>query len=47
MAADPQVSTDPNLPAHSRNYEGFINMLKWSTVAVAIITAAVIYIISN
>ena len=49
MAADskPQTSTDPNLPTHTRDYAGFINLLKWTIVVVAIIAAAVIYIISN
>lgn len=49
MAADSklQTSTDPNLPAHTRDYAGFITLLKWTIVVVAIISAAVIYIISN
>ena len=49
MAADSklQTSTDPNLPAHKRDYAGFITLLKWTIVVVAIIAAAVIYIISN
>ncbi len=32
---------------HARDYAGFINLLKWAVVAVAIVAAAVIYIISN
>lgn len=32
---------------HERQYEGFITLLKWTMVIVAIISAAVIYIISN
>lgn len=32
---------------HARDYAGFITLLKWSIIAVAIISAAVIYIISN
>jgi len=49
MAADSklQTSTDPNLPVHKRDYAGFITLLKWTIVVVAIISAAVIYIISN
>ncbi|MCY7280519.1 MAG: aa3-type cytochrome c oxidase subunit IV [Sphingomonas bacterium] len=49
MAADsnPQASTDSNLPVHTRDYAGFITLLKWSMVVVAIIAAVVIYIISN
>lgn len=38
---------DPNYPSHARNYERFLALLKWSIVITAIITAAVIYIISN
>ena len=38
---------DPHYPAHARNYEGFITLLKWSIVITAIITALVIFIISN
>ncbi len=49
MAADtnPQTSSDPNLPTHKRDYAGFITLLKWTIVIVAIIAAAVIFIISN
>ena len=38
---------DPNFPSHARNYEGFLTLLKWTIVITAIITAAVIFIISN
>lgn len=38
---------DPNYPAHQRNYEGFVNLLKWSIVVTAIITAVVLFVISN
>ena len=38
---------DKNYPAHVRGYEGFISLFKWGSVAVAIITAIVIYIIAN
>jgi hypothetical protein len=49
MAADikPQESTDSNQPTHARDYAGFITLLKWTMLIVAIIAAAVIYIISN
>ena len=49
MAADttPQTASDPNLPTHTRDYAGFITLLKWTMVVVAIIAAVVIYIISN
>ncbi len=32
---------------HQRDYAGFISLLKWTMVIVAIISAAVIFIISN
>lgn len=38
---------DPHFQAHARNYEGFLTLLKWSVVITAIITALVIFIISN
>ena len=49
MAADtnPQGSTDPNIKTHARDYAGFVNLLKWSILAVAIIAATVLYIISH
>ncbi|WP_118857438.1 aa3-type cytochrome c oxidase subunit IV [Sphingomonas mesophila] len=42
-----QGGHDPNFPAHARNYEGFLKLTKWSVIVTAIITAAVILIISN
>lgn len=49
MAAEinPQDSSDPNFPAHARNYEGFVTLLKYAVVAVAVIAAVVLYIISH
>ncbi len=49
MAADttPQASNEPNNNVHARDYAGFLNLLKWSVIAVAIISAVVIYLISN
>lgn len=47
------ANTNPNQPGeqdltvHARDYAGFITLLKWSIVIVAIISAAVIFIISN
>ena len=38
---------DPNFLSHARNYEGFLTLLKWTIVITAIITAAVMFIISN
>lgn len=49
MAADttPHGSNDQDVTVHTRDYAGFITLLKWSIVVVAIVAAAVIYIISN
>ncbi|QIK95702.1 aa3-type cytochrome c oxidase subunit IV [Sphingomonas sp. HDW15A] len=38
---------DPNYPAHARNYEGFLTLLKWSMLVIAIVTAIVLLIIAN
>ena len=48
MAADtnPQAG-ESHIRTHNKDYAKFTNMLKWSTLAVAIIAAVVIYIISN
>lgn len=42
-----QDSKDPNFPAHEKNYMGFVTLFKWGTIATAIVTAIVVYIISN
>jgi hypothetical protein len=49
MAANTKSNkpADQDLTVHSRDYAGFITLLKWSIIVVAIISAAVIYIISN
>jgi hypothetical protein len=50
MAADgvqEQGASGMDLPAHRRNYEGFLKVLRRSAVAVAIVTAIVILIISR
>lgn len=49
MAADskPHGTNDQEVTVHERDYAGFITLLKWTIVIVAIISAAVIYIISN
>lgn len=49
MAADKatKTATEMDYPAHNRNYSGFIKLLKWSIVGVAIITVVVLYVISN
>ena len=41
------TATEMDYPAHHRNYDGFISLLKVSVVVVAIVTALVIYIIAN
>ncbi|MEO8618099.1 MAG: aa3-type cytochrome c oxidase subunit IV [Sphingomicrobium sp.] len=38
---------DQNFPAHARNYEGFLKILKWGTIFSAIVAAVVVYIIAN
>jgi hypothetical protein len=49
MAAEinPQGSNDPNFPAHARNYDGFLTLLKYTIVVVAVIAAVVLYVISH
>ena len=37
----------PDNEGHQRDYAGFITLLKWTMLVVAIISAAVIFIISN
>ena len=49
MAAEPKAQTgqETHIRTHTKDYSKFINMLKMSTLAIAIIAAIVIYIISN
>ncbi len=49
MTTDMQGHDDPKVDnaVHQRDYAGFINLLKWTIIVVAIISAAVIFIISN
>lgn len=49
MAADnvQQNASGMDQPAHDRNYEGFLKVLKWSTIVVAIIAAGVVLLISS
>lgn len=35
-----------NMKAHTATYEGFIGMFKWGSVAVALVTALVVYLIA-
>lgn len=41
------TATEMDYPAHFRNYGGFLSLLKWGLILTAIITAIVIYTISN
>lgn len=41
------TATEMDYPAHERNYSGFLNLLKYGTIAAAIVTAIVVYAISN
>ena len=47
MAADKAPTNAMDYPAHERSYDRFQSMLKIGTIASAIITALVIYIIAN
>lgn len=44
--ANPKAG-EMDYPSHERNYSGFIKLLKWGSVATAIITAVVLLIIAN
>ena len=44
---DQHNASGMDLPTHERNYEGFLKVLKRSMIAVAIITAIVVYIIAS
>ena len=44
---DPEGGHDSNLPTHVRSYLGFMTMLKWTIILTAIVTAVVLYVISN
>lgn len=35
-----------NMKAHNATYDGFIGMLKWGSVATALVTALVVYLIA-
>ena len=41
------TATEMDYPAHERNYAGFINLLKYAIIITVIVTAIVIYTISN
>ena len=44
---DSEGSHDPNFPVHVSNYLSFMTFLKWAVVLTAIITAVVLFVISN
>ncbi|HVF37227.1 MAG TPA: aa3-type cytochrome c oxidase subunit IV [Sphingomicrobium sp.] len=41
------TATEMDYPAHNRNYDGFLKLLKWGSILSAITTAVVIYIIAT
>lgn len=43
----PDGGHDSNFPVHVRNYISFMTFVKWTVILVAIITAIVLYTISN
>ena len=49
MAADKghPTATEMDYPAHNRNYAGFLKLLKYGAIGTLVVTAIVIYIISN
>ena len=44
---DAEGGHDSNFPVHVRNYLSFMNFVRWSIILIAIITAIVLYVISN
>lgn len=49
MAADQQniAASEQDLPAHQRNYEGFVRLVKYTAVAAFLIALIVMFLISN
>jgi hypothetical protein len=41
------MATNGDLKAHEQTYSGFTALLKWGTVASAIVTVIVIFLIAN
>ena len=41
------TATEMDYPAHTKNYSGFLKLLKFGIVVTAIVTAVVIYVIAN
>lgn len=40
-------ASEKDLPAHQRNYEGFVKLLKWTALASFLIALIVMFLISN
>jgi hypothetical protein len=47
MAADKAPTNAMDYPAHERSYDRFLWMLKYGTIAAAIVGAIVVYVIAN
>lgn len=49
MAANKQniPASEQDLPAHQRNYEGFVKLLKWTALAAFVTALIVMFLISN
>ena len=41
------TATEMDYPAHERNYAGFLKLLKYGAIFVAIVLAVVLYTIAN
>ena len=41
------MADDGNIRAHEQTYTGFLSLLKWGTIGVAIIAAFVVFLISK
>ncbi len=40
-------ASEQDLPAHQRNYEGFVKLLKWTALAAFLTALIVMFLISN
>ncbi|MEA1071002.1 aa3-type cytochrome c oxidase subunit IV [Sphingomonas sp. LY160] len=49
MAAEntQHTAVEMDYPAHTRNYSGFLKLLKWGTILSAIVALVVVLIIAN
>lgn len=41
------TATEMDYPAHTKNYSGFLTLLKWSIIVIAPIVLLVLFLISN